>query len=48
MEDEALLDTLTDTLTQAKAERLNDTPGDLEALADYVSGAQVRVKAKST
>lgn len=47
MEDKALLNTMVDTLTKTKAETLNDKPGDVEALTDYLSGAQARVEAKT-
>ena len=47
MEDKAPLNTMVDTLTKTKVETLNDTPGDVEALTDYRSGAQARVDAKT-
>ena len=47
MEDKALLNTMADTLTKTKAKALNDKPGDVEALTDYLSDAQAQVVAKT-
>ena len=47
VEDKALLNTMADTLTKTKAKALNDKPGDVEALTDYLSDAQAQVVAKT-